>query len=159
MRQDVIEALQRAEQERTKTEQWLRQEGLWPLHSADVHERAAGDYSTLLTDQQYNNRERVHWKLIQLQHCLQQKKYLGARDIYQGSVTTLVLEWGELETEVEIELSRYGNLAAVFVHGDIALSVSANKDINDCLEAGGLLRLTEEEVAELNEQGIHYDIF
>jgi hypothetical protein len=159
MRQELIDALKRAEQERNQTEQWLRQQGLWPLHSADVHERAAGDYSTLLTDQQYNNRERVHWKLIQLQQCLQQKKYLGARDIYQGSVTTLVLEWGELETEVEIELSRYGNLAAVFMHGDVALSVSANKDINDCLEVGGLLRLTDEEIAELNEQGLHYDLF
>jgi hypothetical protein len=37
--------------------------------------------------------------------------------------------------------------------------VSANKDINDCLEVGGLLRLTDEEIAELNEQGLHYDLF
>jgi hypothetical protein len=37
--------------------------------------------------------------------------------------------------------------------------VSANKDINDCLKAGGLLRLTEEELVELDEQGLHYELF
>lgn len=154
-----MKALEQAEFERERTATWLEQHGWWPLPSGESPEFDPGDYSFMMTDEQYANQERVRWMQGRLKACLQTKKYLGARDIYAMKPTAITLEWGELETEVEIEISRYGNLAAVFVHGNVALTLEAQHDIEDCLEKCGLLRITDEEVDELQEQGLHYLIF
>lgn len=159
MRPEIAQALEQAEAELQKTEQWLKEQGLWPVRMSPSGELAPDGYSHLLTDQQYANQERVQWLQHRLRKCLLQKKYLGARDIYSLKPSSLTLEWGELETEVEIEISRYGNLAAVHVYGDIALSRAANKDIQDCLEFCKLTRISDEEIEDLQDQGVYYLIF
>jgi hypothetical protein len=145
--------------ERDKTEKWLNQHGWWPSPGARPEEVDPGDYSYLMTDEQFANQERVKWKVDQFQKCLLKKKFLGARDIYTVKPTSLTLEWGELETEVEIEISRYGNLAAVFTYGEVGLHRNASKDIDDCLKSCGLIRLTDDEIEELQQQGVHYLLF
>ncbi len=158
MRPEVVEALQQAEQERIRTEQWLKEQGLWPIQSSQLDETASGDYSFLLTDEQYNNRQRVEWSLDRLRACLlQQNKYMGARDVYANSPTALTIEWGDFAAEIEIEISVYGRLAAVFVQGERPMGVLSLVD--KCLAAGNFLRLTDDEIDELQQQGLHYQIF
>lgn len=155
MRREIGEALAQAEGEREHTEQWLKQHGWWPLRTVDLAELPAGDYSFLFTEEHRNHLVEMQQHRDQLQSCLY--PVLDARDIYVGKPNSLVIEWGDMEAEVVIELSLFGDLAAVFMYGDVPRS--ALRRIDEHLAACGLLRITDDEIEELQDMGVLYHIF
>lgn len=155
MRHEIVEALAQAQLEREHTEQWLKQQGWWPLRTVDMTELPPGDYSFLFSHEHRNHLEivRQHWG--QLHACLQ--PILQAHDMYAGKPNTLVIEWGDLEAEIVIELSLFGNLATVFAYG--AVPPGALRKIDEAIAGCGLLRLTDDEIDQLQEMGVLYHIF
>lgn len=156
MRPEILKALEQADNERANTEAWLKEQGLWPPSAANASDQ--NDPSNILTDEQYARREQQQWFHNRLRACLEKEnRFLGARDIYDSSATAITIEWGDFDAEIEIELSIYGTLAAVFIHGDNALGVLGI--IERCVSSCGITRISDDEIEELQQQGLYYHLF
>ena len=80
------------------------------------------------------------------------------KKVYFGAGNSLTVVWGEtLKLSITIELSLFGRLAAVFPYG--APPEELLTAIENCLISTSLIKLSEKEIVELQEQDKYYLIF
>jgi hypothetical protein len=146
MRPEVVEALHYAERLRQQPNTY------WETHKPEIGK----DYSFLSTDEHNANFDRLVVAYDYIRTCLLQK--IPDLDIYPGTTTNLCLRWDDnTHNEIILELSLYGPLVAPFVYGQAPSNVQ--EVLEECITACGLIPLTEEEIAELEENRTFLSIF
>ncbi|MDM8529022.1 hypothetical protein QUF58_12555 [Anaerolineales bacterium HSG24] len=144
MRQIVVEAVAQITNQFHKKQPWSNNEIETPV--------IGKDYSFKLSQEQYRALKQMKTKLEQLIPDLQEQ--LPKYSIEVGTSTSITIRDQSL---IVIELSLYGNLAAVFTYGNVRQATLAK--INEVLQKNTLFQLLEEERLELEKQGIYQDLF
>jgi hypothetical protein len=148
MRYEVVEALEQAKNARNVHEARDR-------YVARPGDLSPGDYSPSLSKGQQIKLDQLYRTLESLRSCLLAS--LAAGSIDMGTSTSLEISWQAPELQVVIELSLYGRLAAVFSYGEIP--ENSLEEIDSCLKAHNLIRLSDEEKEALETQSLYHQLF
>ncbi len=77
--------------------------------------------------------------------------------VHVGTSTSVEIEWANPKADIVIELSLVGNLGAVFRYGEVSAETLAY--IDNCLTANHLLKLSDEEISQLEREAIYHPVF
>ncbi len=77
--------------------------------------------------------------------------------VHVGTSTSVEIEWANPKADIVIELSLVGNLGAVFRYGEVSAEMLAY--IDNCLTANHLLKLSNEEIIQLEREAIYHPVF
>jgi hypothetical protein len=109
----------------------------------------------IVTEEDKHNWELMAKKQEMLIASIQ--SHLTTASIHVGTSTSIEIEWTEPTVEIVIELSLEGNLASMFSYGDV--SQETLNYIDKCLQSNNLLRLLDEEIVQLENEGMYRQIF
>jgi hypothetical protein len=113
------------------------------------------DYSYTLSAEARQRLDRMHTRWSQVAACLQ--VYRDTLDFYPGSPSDFFITWSSAQDQVVVELSWFGNLAAVFTYGIVPAQILATVTI--CLNQLGLSVLQQEDIQELEQNGAWQILF
>ena len=123
----------------------------------DRKRRTLAQKSSLRSPEAQGNMDTLHSYFDKLTACL--KASPQVIDVYAGTATATNIHWDDdrLHHVVVIELTPYGPLAALFAYGPADEGLLEH--IDSCIEGAGLLKLTEHEIKQLQEQNAYYELF
>jgi hypothetical protein len=149
MHRAILDALEEAQHFREQSE---RQ----PIHPDLQQPLVPGrDYSYTLSAEARQRLDRMQTRWSQVAACLQ--AYRDVLEFYPGSPSNFFITWGSTQDEIVVELSWFGNLAAIFTYGTVPAQILAT--VTACLEQLGLSVLRQEDIQELEQNGVWQVIF
>ena len=146
MRKEVIKMIKEIQQKEHQTK---------PTKHISFKEILAGNYVYVPS-----NKEKKNWEYIEkTQNVLitSLQNLFNTALVHVGTSTSIEIEWKDKKWQVIIELSLNGNLASVFKYGNV--SQKALSHVDKHLQDNNLLKLLDDEITELENQGIYHKIF
>ncbi|OQY47676.1 MAG: hypothetical protein B6242_04465 [Anaerolineaceae bacterium 4572_78] len=146
MRKQVIKMIKEIQQKEHQTK---------PTKHISFKEILAGNYVYVPS-----NKEKKNWEYIEkTQNVLitSLQNLFNTALVHVGTSTSIEIEWKDKKWQVIIELSLNGNLASVFKYGNV--SQKALSHVDKHLQDNNLLKLLDDEITELENQGIYHKIF